>query len=102
MLNIEDFRTWMQNPCTQLFCQWLEKNRKELYDDSTANIARNFHKKEIEEDARAKLGIVAGLDTTIYQIEGIKEAIKNNEEKIPDDFVDNMIAYVKEEYESSL
>lgn len=103
MINTEDFKIWLNDPCTQFFQQWITKNRDEIKQDGFNRTYHNSYKTAKDENAAALFEICKGLDSILDLLDNLKhqviEEIKSQdlpESERPEisDEIGEMISYV--------
>jgi hypothetical protein len=75
MINAEDFKAWLNDPCTQFFQQWIIKNRDELKQDGINRVYNNSHKVAKDENAAALFEVCKGLDCILDTLGEVKNQV---------------------------
>lgn len=103
MITPEDFKTWLNEPCTQFFQQWITKNRDEIKQDAFDRVYNNSYKPSKDEAASKLFEVCKGLDSILETFNEVKdqviEEIKAQELEEKDrpeiaDKIGDMIGYV--------
>ncbi len=72
----EDFKAWLDLPCTKFFQQWLEKDKEELKTGCIDTIYHNFHRNEVYQISSKILGSCHGLDRVLDFIQSSNEQVR--------------------------
>ncbi len=99
MINKEDLKVWLNDPCTRFFYEWMQKNKKELLETALNRVSNNFHKNERDENATQIFGVCRGLDTVINVINECEHQAKREVHlkdgvEADQDIINAMINYV--------
>jgi hypothetical protein len=78
-----DLRSWLKDPCTQFFFQWLIKNHNELKDAGLDSCYNNFASEDpkIKQAITRDLGRANGLALVIVALEELFSEVQENEER---------------------
>lgn len=76
MINKEDFKAWLNDPCTKFFQKWLKRNLHENKKNGLDIIYNESFKNQRSERAAACFELAKGLDAVLSMFEQVNEQAK--------------------------
>ncbi len=102
----EEFKAWLQHPCTKIFEDVLKRRRELFWEAATSRAAKKYYQNEKDEQVTLLFGKVDGFDTVLgvlqYCREQIEQEIKYKdtpigEKPVIEDSVGELLDEVKDE-----
>lgn len=99
----EDFKAWLDQPCTKFFQQWIAKDKEELKAGCVETIYHNFQNPEASKVSAKVFGTCHGLDRVLDFIrwaneqvieEREAELLKPEDRKEVEDYIGDHIKFV--------
>ncbi len=77
MIDKEEFKAWLQHPCTKLFQNILKNKREEFYLAAAETAYNSYYKAEKEPHVTLLYGKCDGLDVACGMLESCQNQIKD-------------------------
>lgn len=76
MIEKEEFKTWLQHPCTKLFEDILKRRRELFWEAATSRASHNYYKNAKDEQVTLLFGKVDGFDTVLGVLQNCCEQVE--------------------------
>ena len=76
MIEKEEFKTWLQHPCTKLFEDILQKKRDEYWGSATERAYHGYYQNEKDPRVTLLFGKVDGFDTVLGVLKDCQDQVQ--------------------------